>query len=172
MPSFELMRKYILLLFLTPFCLAAISQVDTAEATYKKSSSFPDVKLLLPDSVSYYTKEDIPGNTAVMLILFNPTCEHCLHETEEILKNIDRFSDKEILMVTSMPFDSMRVFREKYKLAQYKNIVVAQDTHFFLISYFMIHRLPFLAFYNRKKELISVFDGSMPVDKALEELSK
>jgi thioredoxin-related protein len=52
-------------------------------------------------------------------------------------------------------------------LANYKNIVVAQDTHYFLTSFFTIHSLPFLAFYNRKKELITVFEGSMPVEKVL-----
>jgi hypothetical protein len=70
-------------------------------------------------------------------------------------------------MVTSMPFDSMRVFREKYKLAAFDNIVVAQDPNYFLITYYMLHNLPFLAFYNRKKELISVFEGSLGIEEVL-----
>ena len=36
----------------------------------------------------------------------------------------------------------------------------------------MIRNLPFLAFYNRKKELISVFEGSLPMEKALLEFEK
>ena len=71
-----------------------------------------------------------------------------------------------------MPFDSMLAFREKYKLAEYKNIVVAQDVHFFLITYFMIHNLPFLAFYDKKKELISVFEGGLQMDKILKVFEK
>ena len=71
-----------------------------------------------------------------------------------------------------MLFDSMFTFREKYKLADYKNIVVAQDPNFFLVTYFMIRNLPFLAFYDKKKELISVFEGSLPIDKVLKEFEK
>lgn len=102
-----------------------------------------------------------------MLMLFNPQCEHCQHETEEIIKNIDKFKDIQIVMSTSMPFDSMKAFREKYKLAQYDNIIVAQDTHYFLPSFYMIRNMPFLAFYNKKKELISIFEGALPVDRVL-----
>ncbi len=105
-------------------------------------------------------------------MLFNPQCEHCQHETTELVKNIDKFKDIQIVMATSMPFDSMLAFREKYKLAEYKNIVVAQDIQFFLVTYFMIHNLPFLAFYDKKKELISVFEGGLPMDKILKVFDK
>ena len=163
------MKKSIILSLCIVFCATVYSQRDSLPP-YKKFNSFPPVKLLLPDS-SYFTKDDLPKKP-VMLMLFNPTCEHCRHETEEIIKNIDKFEDIEIVMATSMPFDSMIVFRERYQLARYKNIVVSQDPHFFLITYFDINRLPFLAFFNKKKGLISVFDGSMPIEDALKELNK
>lgn len=71
-----------------------------------------------------------------------------------------------------MPFDSMMSFRKKYELDKYPNIVVGQDIHYFLISFYMIHNLPFLAFYNKKKELISVFEGGLPMDRVLDEFKK
>ncbi len=166
------MKKIFLFLILSGISGELWAQTDSVEAPYKKFKSFPPVKLLLPDSVSMFTKDDLPRKKAVMLMLFNPTCEHCRHETEDIIKHIDQFENVQIVMATSMPFDSMRVFRERYELARYKNIVVSQDTHFFLLTYFMINRLPFLAFYNRKKELISVNDGPMSIEKMLEELKK
>jgi len=71
-----------------------------------------------------------------------------------------------------MPFDTMMTFRARYQLEKYRNIIVGQDTHYFLPSFFMISNLPFLACYNRKKELITVFEGSVPVEKLLQELEK
>ena len=165
------MRTKILftLLLIFPFC--GFSQ--TAEkAPYQKFRNFPPVKLLLPDSTSYFTKADLAKKKAVLLILFSPMCEHCKHETTELLQNIDKFNNVQILMVTSLPFDSMLVFRENFKLAQYPNIVVAHDPQFFLIPYFQLSQMPFLAFYNRKKELISVHEGSMPIEKVIEEINK
>lgn len=161
------MKKYILPFLMMAVSQTAFSQVDSIQPPYKKFPTYPPVKLLLPDSVSYYTRTDLPKKSPVMLMLFNPQCEHCRHETAEIIKNIDRFKDIRIVMSTSMPFDSMIAFREKYQLAKYNNITVAQDTHYFLPSFYMIRHLPFLAFYNKKKELISVFEGAMPVERVL-----
>jgi hypothetical protein len=93
-------------------------------------------------------------------------------KTEEIIRNIEKFEDAQILMVTSRPFETMKAFSEKYELAKYPNIIVTQDVHFFLITYFEVHQLPFLAFYDKKKEFISVFNGSMPIEKAIGELRK
>ena len=107
-----------------------------------------------------------------MLMIFNPGCEYCRLETEATIKHIGEFKHFQIIMATVMPFDSMLSFREEYKLTQYNNIVVGQDIHFFLPTFYRISNLPFLAFYNKKKELISVFEGSMPVEKALKELKK
>ena len=166
------MRKGILFFFVLGFMQTCFGQNDSTKAPYLRFPNFPPVKLLMPDSTTYFTKTDLPKKSAVMLLLFNPQCDHCQHETEEIIKHIDKFTGIQIVMTTSMPFDAMMAFREKYKLADYKNITVAQDTHYFLPSYYMISNLPFLAFYNKKKELISVFEGTMPMTKALEELKK
>ena len=107
-----------------------------------------------------------------MLMIFSPMCEHCKQETEEMIKNIDKFKNSVIVMATMMPYDSMMSFRVKYKLADYENIIVGQDTQFFLPVYYMISNLPFLAFYDKKGKLISVFEGSMSIEKAAEELHK
>jgi thioredoxin-related protein len=166
------MKKLVLLFSLLIIVKTGYSQADSIKAPYLRFPNFPPVKLLLPDSSSFFTKDVLPKKSAIMLMLFNPECDHCQHETEEIIKNIDKFKGIQIVMTTSMPFLSMKEFIKKYKLADHKNITVAQDTHYFLPSYYMIRNLPFLAFYNKKKELISVFEGSMPIEKALQELKK
>jgi thioredoxin-related protein len=147
------------------------SQVDSIAPPYKKFPVFPPVKLILPDK-EIFTKDDLPKKKPVMLMIFSPDCEHCKHETEELIKNIQLFDKSEIVMATMLSFDSMMVFRERNKLANYKNIIVGQDTHFFLPVFFRIQNLPFLAFYDKKGKLISVFEGTMPVQKAAEELQK
>ncbi len=161
------------LAFLTILICLSVStraQTDTLPP-YKKFPIFPPVKLMLADS-SFFTKDMLPRKTPVLLIVFNPQCDHCQHETEEILKSIDRFKDIQIVMSTSAEFSQMKDFIEHYNLASQKNIVVGSDPGFFLNTFYRMHNMPFLAFYNKKKELISVFEGSMPINKVLEELEK
>lgn len=168
------MRKQIVLTIAILLTLSASAQKDSVVNVppYKKFPFFPPAKLLLSDSITTFTKADLDKKKAVMVMVFNPDCGHCQHETEAILQNIDSFANVQIVMATFMPIASVRSFIEKYELNKYKNIVVTQDPQYFLPTFYMVGNLPFLAFYNKKKELISVFEGSMPIDKVLIELAK
>ncbi len=167
------MKKLFTLTAILLATLTVFAQGETKpDPPYKRFPSYPPVKLMLPDSVSYFSKEDLRKKSPVMLMLFSPDCDHCQHETEQIIQHIDKFKGIQIIMATMQPFDSMLAFREKYQLARFSNIVVAHDNKIFLPTFFDIRSLPFLAFYNRKKELISVFEGTMKVEKMLEELKK
>lgn len=160
------MKKFLLSIFSIVYLSTVFAQNDSIPAPYKRFNTFPPVTLLLPDS-SQFTKKDLPPKKAVLLMLFNPGCSHCQHETEEIIKHIDELKNVQIVMATPMIFDTMTAFRERYHLANYKNIIVGQDNKFMLPTFFMINQLPFLAFYNRKHELIDTFEGSLPIEKVI-----
>lgn len=165
------MKKYLLLFSLLTIAVTGHSQYDSA-APYKKFPTFPPVKLLLADSTSSIIKNELPKKKPVMLMVFSPDCEHCQHETEDLVKRMDEFEKVTIVMATMRPYGDMMAFREKYGLAKYKNIIMGQDIAFFLAPFYSIENLPFLAFYDKKGNLISVFAGSMPMDKVLAELEK
>jgi hypothetical protein len=153
------MKRSLFLCCLVALAVIGYSQEDSIKAPYKPSPVFPPVKLLLPDKTTFFTKSDLPGKTAILLILFDPHCEHCKHETEEIIRNIDKLKEVEIVMATIAPYDSMMKFRENYNLAKFSNIIIGQDVQFFLPTFFMIDMLPLLAFYDNKQELIKVIRG-------------
>ena len=165
------MKKNILLFILMILTIAGFSQPGPSQPPYKRFPDFPPVKLLLPDK-TFFTKDVLKKKSPVMLMIFNPQCDHCQLETEALIKHINDLKDIQIIMATVMPFDSMMYFRKKYKLAQFSNIIVGQDIHYFLPGFYMISNLPYLAFYNKKKELISVFEGSMPLSKVIEIFKK
>ncbi len=161
------------MLFSIVVSLTGIGQVDSiAEPPYKRFPSVPPFKLLLTDSSSHFTKDDLAKKKAVMFMLFSPDCDHCQHETEEIIKNITAFDKVQIVMSTTLPFDKMVDYYNKYDLKRFDNIIVGKDQAYFLPVFYDIHNLPFLAFYNKKKELISVFSGALPINKVAEELKK
>ena len=151
--------------------ITVFSQKDSIQAPYLKFPVLPPVKLFLPDS-TVFTKNDLPKKKPVMMIVFSPMCDHCQKETEDLIKNIVLFKNVQIVMATMMPYDSMMSFRKKYKLAEHNNIIVGQDTQFFLPSFYMISNLPFLAFYDKKGNLISVFEGALPIGRAAAEIQK
>ncbi|MBL7732138.1 MAG: redoxin domain-containing protein [Chitinophagaceae bacterium] len=166
------MRKTILLTVLVVSVSALFAQQDSIQPPYKKFPVYPPAKLLLPDNTSYYTKDDLPKKKPVMLMLFSPQCEHCQHETEVMTANMDKFDNVHIVMATTAPMPELLAFREKYKLTQFDNIVLCRDQDFFLFTFFALHNFPFHAFYNKKKELISAFEGSMTLEKVLSQFGK
>lgn len=166
------MKKYILLLILVICAKGIDAQNDSIQPPYKRFPSFPPVKLLKTDSVTYFTKDELKKKSPVMLMIFNPQCEHCQHETEAIIKNIADFKKVQIVMAALAPFDSMKVFYKKYRLDQFDNITVGQDKQTFLPAFYMMRNLPFFGFYNQKKELISVFEGALSISQMLETIRK
>jgi thiol-disulfide isomerase/thioredoxin len=166
------MKKQLLLLASFVITLAGLCQSDSTLAPYKRFPTYPPAKILLPDSSSYFAKTDLNKKSSVIVMVFNPGCEHCQHETEAILKHIDDLKKVQIVMATMVSFGEMIAFRKRYNLDKYPNIVIGQDVHYFLPGFYNMRSLPFLAFYNKKKELISVFEGSMPIEKLLEEVKK
>ena len=79
--------KFILLgIGLLIFAPLIQAQKDSTQPAYKRFPSIPPFKILLTDSSTYFTKNDLPKKTPVMIMIFNPPCEHCQHETAELSK--------------------------------------------------------------------------------------
>jgi len=147
------------------FCLtSAFCQKDSIQPAYKRFPTFPPVKLLMQDSATLFSKEDLPKKTAVLLIIFNPECEHCQHETEELIKNMDSFKKIKIVMATMMPLKEMNEFIVKYDLSKFDNIIVGKDIHYLLPGFYMINSLPYLAMYDKQGHLLSTFEGTMKME--------
>jgi len=141
------------------------SQSDSLQPPYKRFPTVPPVKLLLADSSTILTKDMLPKKKGVLIMIFSPDCDHCKHETEQIIAQIDKFKKVEIVMATFLPFDKMKEFYVHYNLKQYKNIKVGRDFTFILPSFYNFRSFPFFAFYDKKGSLIDVFEGSLPIEK-------
>jgi len=162
--------KYLLLLLTTIMTFSAAR--SQALPPYQQYKTIPSVRLLSADSTGWELKAKLQKNKPVMMMIFSPECDHCKHETEELIKNIDKFRDIQIIMATPLPLKEMAAFAAHYKLHQYSNILVGKDYAFALPSYYNIKNLPFHAFYNSNKQLISGFEGSMSVPTILKIFGK
>ncbi|HEX7754226.1 MAG TPA: thioredoxin, partial [Niabella sp.] len=58
-------------------------------------------------------------------------------------------------------------FAAHYQLQKYPNIIVGRDYSYTLPVYYDIKNLPFHAFYNTNKQLITAFEGSMSTQAIL-----
>ncbi len=150
-----------------------VAQSDSTQLpAYKRFPTLPPVKLLLADSISHFGKENFNKKSPVLIIIFNPDCEHCQKETEELLDSMNHFKNIQIVMATMMPFDKMNEFIKKYKLDNFKNIVVGQDNQYFLPVFYMVSNLPYLALYNKMGELITTYEGAVPIHTVINKFNE
>jgi thioredoxin-related protein len=162
--------KNTLLFFVSAFiCLNAFAQVDSTKLPpFQRFPTLPPVQILLSDSSTIYTKEQIPKNKPVMIMVFSPDCSHCQDETRDMIAHMDELKDVHILMITMQPLSMMKDFIANYGLEKYSNIVIGKDIYYFTPGFFNLRNVPFMALYNKKGKLIEGYGGNLPISTVIE----
>jgi thioredoxin-related protein len=154
-------------LFFLSSLRAQVAVPQTPQAPYLTNPTLPPFRLIEVDSVHYLTKDNIKKNRPVLLMFFSPECEHCKHQMRDILDNIAKFKDIEIVMATFQPFDEMKNFYAVFRISDHSNIYMGRDEHYLLPTYYRMQSLPFLALYDKKGQLITHFEGNQKVETLL-----
>jgi thioredoxin-related protein len=169
--------KYAVLALLFPcYLLCQQATAQTAEtATSQKADTalylrFPVVPPFtlykVPDSTKF-TKADLNKKKNTLLIVFSPECDHCQHETKAITDAINKFKKIQIVMASWLPYQQIQKFYTDFNIAAYPNITMGWDKSFFLPPYYKLSSLPFMALYDKKGNLLSVYEGSVKIEKIL-----
>ncbi len=155
------------LFFLPAFifiCATAFSQQDSTAPIYMRFPTIPQFTVYkAPDSTAF-SKKDLQKRKPVVFIIFSPDCEHCQHETEALLANINKFKNAQIVMITYLPYNEMIQFYKNYKIADYPQITMARDTKFFFPVFFKVRNLPSIFVYDKKGNFKKNFEGSVKID--------
>jgi thiol-disulfide isomerase/thioredoxin len=164
------MKKWMMLMLAAATFQFTLAQ-NSKEKPLHEQYPLPQFSLLLKDSATYFTKNNLPANTATIIILFNPDCEHCKHETELILANMDKFKNVHFVMATYQPLDKMKEFIATFQLDSHPSITVGRDTRYFFGGYFKnIRAVPYMAIYDKKGRFKKTFEGGAAVKDLLEAL--
>jgi thiol-disulfide isomerase/thioredoxin len=147
------MKKIVsIFLFLIP-AIAYLQPSKDPAAPYFKNNGFPDIQLLLTDSTTIYTKENLPKDKTVVLIFFSPDCEHCQHTAKEMTKKMDSLSN--LFMVWNgpsyLPLEQVKEFYTNYHLANYTNIIMGKEVNYFMPLHYRIEITPYAAIYKNGK---------------------
>ncbi len=153
------------------FPCALVAQTDST-APYLRQPFLPLFTLQLPEGDSILRREDLDSTRPVMLMLFNPDCEHCHRQTQEITRRIGELGDLQIVMSTYQSLDMIRFFRREFQLEAHPSIRVGRDAGYFLIPFFAARNVPLMAVYGRRQQLLDVIRGNAPLERILEVLAR
>src|SRR5881398_232837 len=113
------MKNTLLFLLFTCCFFCGFAQADSTMPPYKRFPSLPPIQILLGDSVTMYTKNQIPSGKPVLFMIFSPDCSQCQNETEELKAHMNELKDVQIIMITFYPLWQMNDFISKYGLTEY-----------------------------------------------------
>ena len=111
------------------------------------------------------TNADLKGEGNTLLMMFNPTCEHCSDMTLLMEKNIFLFKKTKILYIAAagmMPY--LDYFKNTTKFDQFPSIQVGIDSAKTIDVLYNAVTLPQINIYNPEHKLIKTFNGDTPLD--------
>ena len=102
------------------------------------------------------TKNNLIKNKPVMVILFDPYCDHCEIQANEIKDHEDQFRDVNMLWVSIEEHENNLKF-QKTHLDGVPNTIVCKDDDFMFDSWFGYSEIPSIYCYNSKWELVGSY---------------
>lgn len=140
---------------------AAFSQTDTLPG-YLQDPNIPAFSIQLADG-SWYNKSDLEKKPTLILY-FSPDCGHCQLETEDILSHAKELNKLQIVMITSREMSEMKTFSDRYMLQKFPFIKIGSDTKKFVTHFYNVKFTPFSALYNKKGQLVKVYEKGIDFD--------
>lgn len=167
--------KYTLMIFITSALTFLIFGIITGyrhrKNQEKSIQTLPDVvfQSLDGDSVNLMAYDWIKP---LVVVFFNPECEHCQYEALEIAQHAEAFSGSQIVLITDD--DSLariRIFCETYHLWEVDNIEILLDTDKQIKRVFGRMIFPSVYIYNIKRNLRKKFLGEIRAEAIINELA-
>ena len=154
----------------SPFPGAIVVFVSMLITVKAVSQPIPLFKMTLSDN-KIFNSTDLPKNKPLILIYFDPECDHCQKLMKEFFKKINEFKRAEIVMVTFKSVDELAAFEKKYNTIKYSNMNVGTEgTSFYLRMYYRLMTMPFTAVYDKKGNLNYSYRKETPVEDLIKRL--
>lgn len=145
---------------------AAKNGEATEVATSTSKNDLPFIPITLTDGTVVNVK-DFKGKN--MLVLFQPDCDHCQHEAQDMEKQLDAFKAYKIYFVSSVPMPEIEKFAGKYKLAGKANILFGSTQAENILNNYGPIPAPSIYIYN-DQTLKQSFEGQTDVNLIISKL--
>jgi hypothetical protein len=156
--------KYILSLAFTILTFISL-QSQTVQKPSKKGIPPFDIQLA---TGQHYKSSDLRKDQPLMLIYFDPTCEHCHAFINKLLKQINLFSGVQIVMITYVPVDEVKSYMTGSEVSKHPQIKVGTEGTTFVVRYFYdILQFPYVALHKKDGTLISTYESKVPDPEVL-----
>jgi peroxiredoxin len=94
-----------------------------------------------------------------VLVFFDPGCDHCEYEIENIISKADSFDNINVFLVSDQPVENLKTISDRYELHKYPQIDILFGDYQCIKSVYGIILMPTTFIYDRNFRLIKIFRG-------------
>jgi thiol-disulfide isomerase/thioredoxin len=148
-----------LIIFLNANAQKLNSSKTKVKPTNQLGSILPFFPLELTDTGKTRLEMDqLDPNKTVVIMMFNPTCEHCIIQAKDIIKNQKEYGDAIFIMATGDQMGPyMQTFYDSVGYKFQSNIAIGLDIAMGTIDLFAYDGLPQIMVYGKDRKLIDLF---------------
>lgn len=106
----------------------------------------------------------------VVLILFQPDCDHCQREAVQIHDHLDAFAGYSIYFITTDSLPVIEKFAVDYDLKNASRVYFIQTLVQSILSNFGNIDAPSLYIYSNERKLVKRFNGETPIETIISSL--
>lgn len=121
----------------------------------------PNLKVVSP-TFKEFSEKDLKKGQKLFLILFNPTCSHCINTAKLISQNAALFKNtKVVFMATPNMMSYLNEFISDTKLSEHTEVIIGVDKAYAVEKVSTYGVLPQINIYNGKHKLVKTFKGDV-----------
>jgi len=149
------MNRIITAIFLVVFPVLVCGQ-----ATQIKSIPFFDI--VQADGRHLRVTDLVPGQP-VMIVYFDPDCDHCVSFISDLQKKADSFNNIEIVLITYVPLRRLKSYIAESGLGNNPRFKAGTEGNKFTVRYhYDVIQFPYVALHDRTGKLFATFESDVP----------
>jgi peroxiredoxin len=165
MKSYHTLIGLMLIVGISVGCQKKEEKVETTPAPVQAANDLPTMPITFLDGTTVQAKS-LTGS--LILILFQPECDHCQREAQEFQKNLGAFNNYTLYFVSSVGIPETEAFAKQYGLSGHANVKFGVTAVENVLNNFGAISAPSMYIYNGSGKLVKKFNGETDIQQILE----
>jgi hypothetical protein len=135
------------------------------DQTYRAPGSpMPPLRLVRLDG-KVFTQDDFSAKKPMLVMEFNPTCDHCAVQTELMRNQSEQLKNAHVVLLAAPGMmEYLPQFERPMRLSEVPAFICGVDSSGFIDRTFNYESLPQINIYDKERKLVRSFSGVVAVD--------
>jgi hypothetical protein len=149
--------------FIPIICILFFTSLAAGQPIQKaKPLTIPLFDIVQADG-GHFRATDLQPDIPVMIVYFDPGCEHCEVFINDLKSELNAFKHVQIVLVTFVPVKQLKSFMDKANLHDGLNLKIGTEGDAFTVRYhYDVIQLPFVALHDGRGQLFASYESIVP----------